>query len=84
MKITRTQSIKELLQRNLVHVRRTQLFETLHFHSLGKQMKDDWNMRGPHRLLNQEEIQDLKQKMTVASGKTITKEEIKKKNTTGT
>ena len=76
MKITRTRLIKEILQRNLVPVRRTQLFETLHSHSLGKQIKDDWNMRGPHQLLNHEEIKDLKQKMTVFSGKTITKEEI--------
>ena len=69
-----------LLQKNLVSVRRSQLFEILHFYSLGKQIKVDWNMKKPHQLPNhQEEIQDLNLIMIVFSGKNITKEEIKKK-----
>ena len=56
MKITCTCYIKELLQKNSSPGRKTQLFETLHSNTLGKQIKVDWNMNDdPHQLLNQEE-----------------------------
>ena len=71
-------TLQECLK-NLMLVKKSQLFEIPHSYSLGEQIKVDWNMKEPQQLPNQEKIQDSKLIVIVFSGKNITKEEIKKK-----
>ena len=60
-------------------VKHTALFKVIHEHEEGKIVRDGWNQKGRTRLLQDEDIEELKNNLTKYTGKTIAYAEIRKK-----
>ena len=71
--------VKYLINKKLVPVQKTTIFRIIADSKNGKEIKDDWNIRGRTPLINDKEFDHLKKGLTLYSGKTITSKDLKQK-----
>ena len=76
---TRAALIAHVLNEKLVPINRVQVYKLLQSNPAGNLIKKEWNECGRPRILPDQVIDQIKENLIGCSGKTITKDEIRKK-----
>ena len=71
--------LKHLLKEQLVPIQKAGIYKLLQRHQKGEMIRNDWNYVGRKKLLSDDKVMEIKSDLHKHNGKTIAKEEIRKK-----